>query len=319
MDIMADSNVTEAGSTSKPLVVADLTYDQFCVLFKKLFSESMNELKQEINDKVNELKGECDNKIEAMRTQQNERIEEIKGELHKVRVENEKLIKKNAGLHEELEQLHNESVNNFRGIVEIHQDANRNSLKITGIPESPVKRNPVTGRIIPENTEEVVKNFLEVKMDISIEETDLDSARRIQKTGKQRDTGTPRPIVVNFMRNSTRQKVISNRRCLRGTGIGVHEVLTKGFQYIYDAARFSGVSRGGALGAETPRTRGPEKKRRGEKKKEREGKKERKGEREGKKERKQASDNEKYLSQLPSLNGFQISRHGPIRRTPQQF
>ena len=183
----------------------------------------MNELKQEINDKVNELKGECDNKIEAMRTQQNERIEEIKGELHKVRVENEKLIKKNAGLHEELEQLRNESVNNFRGIVEIHQDANRNSLKITGIPESPVKRNPVTGRIIPENTEEVVKNFLEVKMDISIEETDLDSARRIQKTGKQRDTGTPRPIVVNFMRNSTRQKVISNRRCLRGTGIGVHD------------------------------------------------------------------------------------------------
>ena len=43
----------------------------------------------------------------------------------------------------------------------------------------------------------------------------------------------------------------------------------------------SGVSRGGALGAEAPRTRGPEKKEE-EKKKE----KERKGEREGKKESK---------------------------------
>ena len=96
-------------------------------------------------------------------------------------MENEELIKKNAGLHEELEQLRNESVNNFRDIVEIHQDANRNSLKITGVPESPVKRNPVTERMIPENTEEVVKNFLEVKMGISTEETDLDSARKVQK------------------------------------------------------------------------------------------------------------------------------------------
>ena len=79
---------------------------------------------------------------------------------------------------------------------------------------------------------------------------------------------------------------------------------------------FSGVSRGGALGAEAPRTRGPEKKKEEEKKeKEREGKKRRKR----RKERKQASDNEKYLSPLPSLNGFQISRHGPIRRMPQQF
>ena len=46
----------------------------------------------------------------------------------------------------------------------------------------------------------------------------------------------------------------------------------------------SGVSRGGALGAEAPRTRGPRKKE--EEKKERGGKKERKGEREGRKERK---------------------------------
>ena len=78
----------------------------------------------------------------------------------------------------------------------------------------------------------------------------------------------------------------------------------------------SGVSRGDALVAEAPRTRGPEKKKKRRKnKKEREGKKRRKR----RKERKQASDNEKYSSSLPSLNGFQISRHGPIRRTPQQF
>ena len=51
------------------------------------------------------------------------------------------------------------------------------------------------------------------------------------------------------------------------------------------------MSRGGALGAGAPRTRGPEKKKEKEKK-EREGKKRRKR----RKERKKANDNEKYLS-----------------------
>ena len=45
----------------------------------------------------------------------------------------------------------------------------------------------------------------------------------------------------------------------------------------------SGVSRGGALGAEAPRTREPRKKKEEEKKKEKERKKERKEEREGNK------------------------------------
>ena len=92
---------------------------------------------------------------------------------------------------------------------------------------------------------------------------------------------------------------------------------------------YIGVSRGGALGAEAPPTRGPKKKKKRRKKKEKERRKEkekekeRKGEREGKKERKKerkkANDNEKYLSPVLPLNRFQISRHGPIRRTPQQF
>ena len=75
---------------------------------------------------------------------------------------------------------------------------------------------------------------------------------------------------------------------------------------------------GGALGAEAPRTRGPEQKKKRRQKRGKEGKKMRKRRKERKKERK-PKDNEKYLSLLPPLNGFQISRHGPIRQTPQQF
>ena len=55
------------------------------------------------------------------------------------------------------------------------------------------------------------------------------------------------------------------------------------------------MSRGGALGAEAPRTRGPRKK-----KKRRKKKKERKKEKEKEKERKEANDNEKHLIPTPA-------------------
>ena len=77
----------------------------------------------------------------------------------------------------------------------------------------------------------------------------------------------------------------------------------------------NGVSRGVLWVLKHPARADPDK-RREKKKRRKEGKKRRKR----RKERKQASrDIEKYLSPLPSLNGFQISRHGPIRRTPQQY
>ena len=90
--------------------------------------------------------------------------------------------------------------------------------------------------MIHENTEEVVRDFLKEKMGTNIKTEDLDSARRIPRPPKQRDTGKPRAIDVKFMRNNDREKVISNRRCLKASGIGVHGVLTKASQYIYDQA-----------------------------------------------------------------------------------
>ena len=238
----------DVDNTTKLPMIAELTYDKFRVLFKELFAESMDEnmtkincklgeLKDEFNDKVEKVKHECDEKIEKMKVDHSEKVEQINGELHDIKLANKELVKKNAGLQEEISKLRNDTTNNFRGILEIHQDGHRNSLKLTGVPESPMKRDPITQSMIHENTEEVVRVFLKEKMGTIIKTEDLDSARRIPRPPKQRDTGKPRAIVVKFMRNSDRQKVISNRRCLKGSGIGVHEVLTKASQYIYDQAR----------------------------------------------------------------------------------
>ena len=77
----------------------------------------------------------------------------------------------------------------------------------------------------------------------------------------------------------------------------------------------SGVSRGGALGAEAPRTRGPEKKKEEEKKK---GKKERNGEREGKKESKPVI-MKNIWAPYPRLMDFKYPAMGPYVGRPNNF
>ena len=84
---MAASEPTETEHTTKPL--AELTYDQFGTMFKKLFAESMDEnmakLRQELNDKLGKVNlDECDDKVEEMRIQHNVGMVKRKGELHEV-------------------------------------------------------------------------------------------------------------------------------------------------------------------------------------------------------------------------------------------
>ena len=197
----------------------------------------LDELKQELSVKVDKVKSECEDKIEKMEMEFNEKVDKLTGELHDVHVQNKELAKTNAGLKEELSRLNNECVNNFRGILKIKQEAELDSLRLTGVPEAPRKRNPETQRLELENTEEVLCQLLQNKMEIDVNKDDLSFAKRLPKPAKQRGSDTPRPILVKFMRNSNRQKVIANRRCLKGTGIGVHEVLTQASKYIFDATK----------------------------------------------------------------------------------
>jgi len=95
----------------------------------------------------------------------------------------------------------------------------------------------VTDKLVREDTQKVVQELLQDKMDVTISEADLDSVRRVPKSKNQQNTGAPRPILVTFVRNSLRQKVISKRRILKGTGIGVHDVLTKTNQFIYNETK----------------------------------------------------------------------------------
>ena len=98
----------------------------------------LDELKQELSVKVDKVKSECEDKIEKMEMEFNEKVDKLTGELQDVHVENEGLVRL-AGLKEELSRLNNECVNNFKRILKIKQEAELDSLRLTGVPEVPVK------------------------------------------------------------------------------------------------------------------------------------------------------------------------------------
>ena len=51
---------------------------------------------------MDKVKRECEDKIEKAEMKFNEKVDKLTGELHDVHVENEQLVKTNAGLKEEL-------------------------------------------------------------------------------------------------------------------------------------------------------------------------------------------------------------------------
>jgi hypothetical protein len=215
-------------------VVAELIVsEQFRDMIKSLIAESLDEKLTTLNDKIDKVKNECENKIEAMKAECNEKIEEVKGELHEARVQNEALAKEHEKHKKDREITVNNSMINYQCIKNLKQDLLRNSLRVTGVPESPVQRDPVSNKIIPEDTEQIILDTLS-KTGVTLCVEDIDSATRIPN---HKNTATPRTIDIRFTRHSTRQKVLSSRRNLKGTGVGVHESLTKWNQFIYDQAK----------------------------------------------------------------------------------
>ena len=96
-------------------------------------------------------------------------------------------------------------------VEELQQYTRRNCLLVTGIPES-------TG----ENTDVLIQELARDKMKFELKEYDID---RTHRTG-QSYNGKPRAIAVKFTRYTTRNNFMKHRKQLKGTRIGVQEMLT---------------------------------------------------------------------------------------------
>jgi hypothetical protein len=126
-------------------------------------------------------------------------------------------------------------------IQDLQQHNKRNCVMITGIAESPRKTDPTTGKIIPEDTDSVVKKFLKDELEIELNEEDLDHAYRMPRPKKSNadvsKTKKPRAAVVTFTRKNVRNKVILSRTKLKGKHMGIQELLTKEKQQLLDQTK----------------------------------------------------------------------------------
>lgn len=105
---------------------------------------------------------------------------------------------------------------------DLEQYSRRNCLRIFGIPETE-----------NESTDDEVIKFAKSRLDVQIDPSEIDRSHRIGKPGSP----SPRHIIVKFLSYSVRQRVIKNRRRLKGTGIVVKEDLTKYNQSLLQEAK----------------------------------------------------------------------------------
>jgi len=222
---------TTGKELAKEVVQQLITSDEFQSLFKALIADTIDKKLSSLNSKIEDVRTELHEKIESINTDH----EKVRAELLDVIKENKELKKKTDAMSKKLDTNINNTNVNYHGVHQIRQERLGNSLRLTGVPESPIERNKDTQQIIPEDTEKVVQDIA-LKAGITLQKEDLDSARRVPRPNHVR-AETPRVIEVRFMRHNVRQKFLSSRRNLKGTGIGVHEVLTKLHQYIYDQAK----------------------------------------------------------------------------------
>ncbi|XP_052793207.1 uncharacterized protein LOC128227051 [Mya arenaria] len=101
----------------------------------------------------------------------------------------------------------------------IQSQSMRNNLIFGNIPESP------TGEI-PENCEEIVKNFIREKLKIASNLVEKLSFERVHRMG-QREAGRNQKIVAKFSLYKERELVRREWKVLDGTGYFIHEQFPK--------------------------------------------------------------------------------------------
>jgi hypothetical protein len=98
----------------------------------------------------------------------------------------------------------------------------RNCLVVTGIPETE-----------EESTDKLIQTLASEKLDITIEDEDIDRSHRLGKP----KAGKHRPIIIKFTRYNMRLAVLKKRTKLKGTHIGIQEKITQTRQNLLERAQ----------------------------------------------------------------------------------
>ena len=192
---------------------------------EKLYLERLEKLEDKLQDSMksqNERIDKLEEEIQGIATSQTRRIEQIESEIHDFGCQSTRLSTESASQQEQIDELLEEIEIKSSVIEDLQQYSRRNCLVITGLPE---RRG--------ENTDEVIQNFAASKLDVVINDTDIDRTHRLGKP----TVGKPRPIIAKFSRYNVRHRVIKERRKLKGQNIGVQEHLTPFTQHLLSKAK----------------------------------------------------------------------------------
>ena len=208
---------TEAASSSSNVVDELINNTRYGDFLKNLMQQVMRPefkaLKETVTGLCNEVHDlKQDNKelredIEELKTDN----EKLTGEMHELKVNNDKIKSGNTSLKLHIESIQMQVSRQNQNTEELMKYTRGNCLVIIGVSE---KEN--------ENTDQLVKELMESKMEIELSDGDID---RTHRTGRSSD-GKPRAIVVKLARYNTRNKIMRNRKMLKGTKMFINELLT---------------------------------------------------------------------------------------------
>lgn len=206
-----------ACTSSTDFVNEVISNNDFKQFFKNLINEAvlqqLNEHVKNFNTVVRKLKDDV--------ADLNVELEKVKGELHEIHQNLEQQSRANQINETHMGGLTNTLHNRSQTIEDLQQYTRRNCVLVSGIPEE-----------AGENTDEKIIKLANEKMEVPLTGHDID---RTHRTGK-RIAGKHRPIVVKFCRYNMRYKFIKSRKNLKGTKVGVQELLTPYTQHLLKRA-----------------------------------------------------------------------------------
>ena len=183
------------------------------IVTKKLKVDSMEDLRSELDEclskKMLELREgiveEILSNLEAKWDKINKRMEHLEDE-------NKSLRLRLDTMSTDVLQVRQHAINN-------EQYSRRNNIRIMGLPEAK-----------GENCLTEVYSWIRKTLHADIKDTDIQAAHRLKGQA-------PRPTIVSFVSRQVREKVISNRRVLKGSGMVVVDDLCREIYQVFNRAK----------------------------------------------------------------------------------
>ena len=226
---LRSSEISESGDEPKKLIVDEERSDSTSSTLDDVFAEGLKNndcvlilanclrnLEKQVQEtfvaaketKDSQIKGELSlTEVVKSMEHKNAKFEEYEKERKQGKEKIEELNVKVTEMGKRIEDLE-------RGSDRQEQYSRRNCLLFHGIEEND-----------KENTDDLVVQFMNEKMDLDVNHNDIDRTHRIGRRDK--NTKKVRPIIIKFSRYNVRSQVFGNKKKLKGSGKSVTESLTK--------------------------------------------------------------------------------------------